>query len=783
MTECLDAGGDPPTFEDVVAVLAAQSGVFDDLELTLDATGKRVGDTLQIDLTLHAARTTEDVALNLGDEINELLLVEDLTGVLTTTASWDFQVEVDLATMSIGDAFSGYFASPLTVTADLALPNLVTDARAGFLGLSIGTHGGHQSTITLDADLNIALADPGGEPAGAVTLAELSDSGTSLATQSGTAQIDIGLYGISGLLGVADDPTNPAYIQSSDDLLDEIEGVFLHNFEESGVRDFSNIDATQMRQLLRDFSESFLAGLSGSAEIFGDPVPLAHNLTFADAIDLRKIFDDQITAELSTEENEEGRTWPSFDSFQKLVEVVGSPIIADCSYDVASKQLQFSFKVVGGLPPLTTKINLPALGALTRPTSESEVEITPTASLDMSIAMVLSPLGSNLATLSRDTLLKDLNRGTGIRTREDADVEVALSDGTKFQVDLSHDPETATVGTIINAFVTAASAHGVSERFKVEIDAENKRLLFSYRPGPGENQPFSISAVEDSGARLDLKLPLQEFSLEEGATEIVIEGLPLHGDTLQDHFFVTDAQIKTDFELQADALVGSGQWGSLSVAFDDGTATATISLEKSLTDPGPEVGDVGGSLRELSTALASDPTKLVSSSELSGPLEITLLLCPDPVFTDGSSETAEVTISGDISNDTPDSETVQNNTLGRLLRAAERISVADVTAQLDEFVNYLEGIENRDPFSQRLPGLFKRIRDSELIDISSRYEDALSPLGSPTTLQQLESSLNLLQGFSGRNSAFWSVRQATGCVWTCNTCHKTLRRRFPWHST
>ncbi len=320
------------------------------------------------------------------------------------------------------------------------------------------------------------------------------------------------------------------------------------------------------------------------------------NLTFADVLDLQKIFDDQITAKLSTEENDEGRTWPSFDTFQQLVEVVGSPIIADFSYDPATKQLRFSLNVEDDLTPLTTEIDLPELGALKSPTSESEVVIIPAASLDMSIAMVLSPLGSNLATFSRDTLLKDLNRGAGIGTREGFDVEVAISDGTDFRVDLSHDPMTATVGTIIDAFDAAASGHGVSERFKVEIDSVNKRLIFSYRPLAGENRPFSISAVEDSSARLDLKLPLEEFSLEEEAKEIVIEGLSLHGDTLQDHFFVTDAQIKADFDLHANAIQGTGQWGSISVAFDQSTATASISLDTSLKDPGPETGDVGGSL-------------------------------------------------------------------------------------------------------------------------------------------------------------------------------------------
>ncbi len=167
--------------------------------------------------------------------------------------------------------------------------------------------------------------------------------------------------------------------------------------------------------------------------------------------------------------------------------------------------------------------------------------------------------------------------------------------------------------------------------------------------------------------------------------------------------------------------------------------------------------------RELGAALTSESTQLVKTSELSGPLNITLLLRPDPVFIVADSERAQLAISGDVSRGEPDSVTVDDNTLGRLLQAAERVGVADVTAQLDEFVHYLEGIEDRDPFSQRLPGLFKRISEIELVEfaadefkswISGGYKSALSLLGNPTTLQQLESSLELLQGFSGVRFSF-----------------------------
>ena len=123
------------------------------------------------------------------------------------------------------------------------------------------------------------IADPGGHPAGNITLAEFRNTGTALATQSGTAQIDIGLFGVSGIPGVANDPSDPASIEFHDDALDAIEGSLADNFVPLGVADFRDTNSEEMRSLLVQF-EGFLSSASSSS-LFDTSIPLTKNKTLS----------------------------------------------------------------------------------------------------------------------------------------------------------------------------------------------------------------------------------------------------------------------------------------------------------------------------------------------------------------------------------------------------------------------------------------------------------------------------------------------------------------------
>ena len=258
--------GDNATLDGLIDVLNAQNGVFGDLTFTLNADGQLVGDELLVNLTINAQRITPDVELGLGDDIDGILTAEGLTAELVTTLDWQVSVGVDLnALPSVVDAVFARYASPMAVTADLALPDVVFDAQAGFLGLSFGNVGGQASSLSLDVDLTVDVNNPDADVDGNVTLAELqSTSFDALVTQAGTAQVDIDLFGLSGLDGVANDPTDPAAIHLSDDLFDDQDADFVHNFESQGILDFANTDANTVRQLLTQFEE-FLRNFTASS--------------------------------------------------------------------------------------------------------------------------------------------------------------------------------------------------------------------------------------------------------------------------------------------------------------------------------------------------------------------------------------------------------------------------------------------------------------------------------------------------------------------------------------
>ncbi len=184
------------TFDDLVAELGSLSATAGDLTFTVHAaTGQRVGDELQIDLDISAGRSETGVTLDLATQLSDLITA-DVAADLTSTMQWQFQVGVALDQLpSSADAFFGRF-QPLAIAADLAIPNAVFDARAGFLELAVGTHNGNQSGIVLDADVQVNLLDT--DASGRVTMAEFQGAMLDdVADQSGTALLDIELYALS----------------------------------------------------------------------------------------------------------------------------------------------------------------------------------------------------------------------------------------------------------------------------------------------------------------------------------------------------------------------------------------------------------------------------------------------------------------------------------------------------------------------------------------------------------------------------------------------------------
>ena len=766
----LNAVGAPLTFEDVIGVLATQSGVFGDLVLTLDATGQRVDDSLQIDLTLSAMRTTESVALDLGDDINELLLIEDLTGVVTTTANWDFQLNIDLAEFpATGDAFSGHFASPLAVTADLALPNLETAARAGFLGLSLGAYGGHQSAITLDADVAIVIANPGNDSVDIITLAALREQGTALATQSGTALIDIGLFGISGVPGVANDPSDPASIVFHDDALDAIDGSRVDNFVPLGVADFLDTNSEEMRSLLVQF-EGFLSSASSSS-LFDTSIPLTKNETLADVFDLGEIFNEQVTGLLVEPDtgNEEFNS-SNFTTLQEFAERLGSSL-GSLTYDPVGKQLQFDIGLNDVLETVEDTVKFFDIAPLSGLTSESAITLDATADLQLRFSMLLTEIGSNVGPISESTPVALLNRGRGIRTNDDdsPDIRITLGNGSLFEVDLNHE-EVATLGDVIDRIELAADDAGLSSVFEIRIDESQTGLELVDRTGG--NQPLAVSQIEQPFTVLDLGLLGKEA--EEGIPgEQLISGGPLHGDTLADHFGVRnsaiDSAIDISFALAGAGVSAQGRWGDLAISIEEGLLSGSVAIGMQLTDPETDAADGLATLRELQAGLA-DPGELFAPTP-SGWLSIDLPLYPNPSFAGLSVIGDPPVFHADVPNILDPASltfTLQadpSDEVAALLEELAELKVADVLAAVQQSADYLIQLETSDAvggvpdtLARELPGLGVSI--SELLPVGSTWRKALDSLAASDTLQDLESQLAAHANVSALTLSFDSTTSA-----------------------
>ncbi|MEE8558509.1 MAG: LEPR-XLL domain-containing protein, partial [Myxococcota bacterium] len=246
-----------PTLDQLVAELEGLGGTFGDLTFSVAAAGQTVGDRLEVDLTLSGVRATAGVEVGLGEDAADLLILEGLTGALETGFDWSFTLGVDLLGLrSSGDAFFGRFPTPLAITADLDLPSVTTAARTGLLGLTVGTVNGNQSSIRLDADVDVTLI-----PSGDVSLATLIGAALDeLFDQTGTAQVDLSLFAQSDVPGIADDPLDPAFVSLSDDLYDGSPSPFVHNLDSQDVLDFNALPPTlvlsgltQFAGFLRDF--------------------------------------------------------------------------------------------------------------------------------------------------------------------------------------------------------------------------------------------------------------------------------------------------------------------------------------------------------------------------------------------------------------------------------------------------------------------------------------------------------------------------------------------------
>ena len=745
--------------DSLVAALNQQTGIYANLGLNLVASGAVADDVLTLDISLSATRTDADTSIDLGLNVADFLTTEEnLVADVVSTFAWDFSISLDLnQVISPTTAIRFDLSDVANASLGFSIDQPAFEALAGFLALDVGTVGGIDSIVDFQA--NVALDFDFSE----ATLNELEEQPAAERTmQSGSADVNYNLRATSSIAGAASDPSNPAVLSFVDNLYDQNNGVLTENFTALGITDFNNANGSTVRSSLNSLREFFQSYLNSA--VFNDTVPLTESLLLGDVLvqgtdgeldeltDLLDLIDSQLVGPLTTlAEGEEDVEIPSFESIQGMIDVLGG-VIGNVSFDAASNRLNFDLSLGGELTAVTTEMALGDLGALSGLQTDSSIEAIADASITLSLGLLLTPIGSNIGTLSESTLVKNLNAGRGVLTVEGFnDLEIRLSDGRTAEVDLDFDAETGTLGDIMVAIQTAADLAFGADVFFIGINETEDGLVLIDRSGG--DQPFEVRGINDSLAYFGLGLGGASGKEDiPGETTLFINGAPLHGDTMSRHLIVDDATIDTSLALNAASIEATGQWGDLDVEISSGTGSASLQSLLSLAEAPGDSADGVTTLNDLITGLNSPFALIENETEVSSfDLDLPITPVGDFISTAGFAPVYSVTAPDAFDAGTFVYSLANSaGSIDSLLRAVEFIEVSTLIDGMREVSVYLETLANqRQLLSETLPGLDQSV--GELFDFAAQFDTAIDELqnaGSPS-LQAFKAALDNLTGVSG----------------------------------
>jgi len=277
--------------EEVLAALN-RSDTVGNLEFTVAASATwTTAGVLTLDLTIeNATLTLPAIDLDLGGALEGLLVADGLTGdLIVDFGPWALSVGVDAS----GEApvFFGSTTDDITLMGGINLDPLQFDrARAGVLGLEIGTVGSNDSSLDFDfGDSGITIET------GALDFQNLDVADLTL---EGTAWLDMDLYAqVVGVARIGDDPNEPIHVffEDEDNLFDAAAPIVIDTYDvalpNQFVSDFFKTDSvTILNQLIqfRDFLGIF------DTKVLNLGIPLTEGKTVGDLIDLAGSFRQQV---------------------------------------------------------------------------------------------------------------------------------------------------------------------------------------------------------------------------------------------------------------------------------------------------------------------------------------------------------------------------------------------------------------------------------------------------------------------------------------------------------
>ena len=333
----LETDATPTTNELVNNVLETLTRTVGDLDLDVDPAmvsgGLIDGQELQFNLVVNATRTT-DHAIDLGTEADDLSLSLDAAASVTLVSqlSMDLTFGFDLAAGL--DPTERFFVRihALQASADVDVSDLAADVTVGIAGGSIT--GG---IIDLDADLAIAIIDPGGD--GNLTLSEMQGNvigDLTSFTPTGSINVNLPVFVTIGTFSV-----NAAVTLTDADLFAGPAPVFdTTNFND--LLDFDEITPAGLFDFIRQLGMR-LGEFTGAPD-FEIDVPFSGGQRLADLLGVATAFGSNVTDQLLTTVDED--LVPTFDTVQQFVAQLApllgvDPSVLDPQFDPATDELSF----------------------------------------------------------------------------------------------------------------------------------------------------------------------------------------------------------------------------------------------------------------------------------------------------------------------------------------------------------------------------------------------------------------------------------------------------------
>ncbi len=411
----------------------------------------------------------------------------------------------------------------------------------------------------------------------------------------------------------------------------------------------------------------------------------------------------------------------SFDSLQDLADLL--PGLSGGAYDPSTNTVTFELAFSHTLDPQSLPM---AFDQSFGPLMDIQTSSTITAQAQVggafTVGIVLDEVGSTFS-LTGSTLLTDLNGGLGVIVKDGlSDIQVTLSDGTKYEVDIP-DPDPASDPKPTVSDVIAALQNPSGNKLQVTIDDVEKRFMLT--DTSGGSGKFKVAQLNSSLAGQ----PYFGLGINQADDDGdgVIAGVSIHGDTLADQFFIQDSTpndptLTGTVDLVATDIDALARFGFIGVGVLNGVGTASAGIDLNLQDPKTVDDDGRIFLPELYDGLiqldANTPAPLDPTPAVTGVINnLTLPINTNPFLPNALGLSPEVDVQwSDVSDE--NTLVVSHQDLGPL-PGFEYIDTDKIIEQLREFQQKIDDVENGTSLNIDLPLLGKDL--SEIIDLSDRF--------------------------------------------------------------